>query len=92
MYSASKTRSVFGVLFIASSWLNIQLTLQLSSGRKPGEPDINIEYSSAENKSFVLHDSNGFEPGDADNFDTVMKFLNDRKAKPDIKDQVHAVW
>ncbi|KAF8797604.1 hypothetical protein BYT27DRAFT_7228955 [Phlegmacium glaucopus] len=58
-----------------------------------GECDINQElFSDVENKRFVLHDSKGFEPGDEDNFATVVKFLNERKEKPDIKDQVHAVW
>ena len=38
-------------------------------------------FSPDDNKRFVLHDSKGFEPGDTDNFDTVMEFLNDRGKK-----------
>lgn len=83
-------QSVFGVLFEASSLLT---TLQFISHDEVGECDIHKELcSSDENKRFVLHDSKGFEPGDKDNFDTVMKFLNDRKRKPQVSDQVHAVW
>jgi GTPase Era involved in 16S rRNA processing len=64
---------------------------QISPG-KVGECDINKEHFSVEgNKRFVLHDSKGFEPGEANNYDTVIKFLNDRKNMT-IKDQVHAVW
>jgi GTP-binding protein EngB required for normal cell division len=58
-----------------------------------GECDINNElFSVDENKRFVLHDSKGFEPGDANNFETVIAFLNNRKRNPNIKDRVHAVW
>jgi len=86
--------SVFDILFIASSsWLDIHLTLQLVSHGEVGVCDINKElFSDVENKRFVLHDSKGFEPADEGNFDTVMKFLGDREAEENIKDQVHAVW
>ena len=86
-------RSVFGVLVDTSSLLNIHRIIQFVSHNQVGECDINKELgSSGENKRFVLHDSKGFEPGDKDNFDTVMKFLNERKRKPQLRDRVHAVW
>jgi len=56
------------------------VTDALISHHTVGECNINKElFSPDENKRFVLHDSKGFEPGDTDNFDTVMEFLNDRK-------------
>ena len=86
-------QSVFDGLSKASSWLITNLTFQIVSHGAVGKCNINDElYSSDENKRFVLHDSMGFEPGDEGHFDMVIKFLNDRKKKPDIKDQVHAVW
>ena len=82
-----------GILVETSSLLNVYQNLQFISHDEVGECDINKELgSSSENKRFVLHDSKGFEPGDKDNFDTVMKFLNERKRRPQLSDRVHAVW
>ncbi|KAG1869883.1 hypothetical protein F4604DRAFT_1926668 [Suillus subluteus] len=48
--------------------------------------------SSLHRTTFVLHDSKGFEPGEKDNLKIVRDFINRRRAKPDLKDQLHAVW
>ncbi|KAI5985707.1 hypothetical protein F5J12DRAFT_775246 [Pisolithus orientalis] len=59
---------------------------------KPGEADIEQEFTSPENDRLILHDSKGFEAGDAGNFETVKSFIVERKKEPDIKNQLHAVW
>ncbi|KXN83934.1 hypothetical protein AN958_00798 [Leucoagaricus sp. SymC.cos] len=43
---------------------------------KPGEADIDHEFVSEQNQSFVLHDSEGFEPGDNSAFNTVEDFIS----------------
>ncbi|KIN94323.1 hypothetical protein M404DRAFT_1008455, partial [Pisolithus tinctorius Marx 270] len=59
---------------------------------KPGEADIEQEFTSPENDRLILHDSKGFEAGDAGNYETVKSFIVKRKKEPKIKDQLHAVW
>ncbi|KAG2055902.1 hypothetical protein BDR06DRAFT_881058, partial [Suillus hirtellus] len=59
---------------------------------RPGEASIDDEFISPENDRFVLHDSKGFEPGDEDNLNIVQDFIRRRRAMPDLKDQLHAVW
>ncbi|KAH8998262.1 hypothetical protein EDB86DRAFT_3242877 [Lactarius hatsudake] len=49
---------------------------------KPREADIQRELVSPENQYFVLHDSNGFEPGDLSNFETHLP----------MKDRIHGLW
>ncbi|KIN98095.1 hypothetical protein M404DRAFT_158538 [Pisolithus tinctorius Marx 270] len=59
---------------------------------KPGEAVIEKELISPENDRFILHDSQGFEPAEGSNYDTVKSFIEARKMMPHIKDQLHAVW
>ena len=40
----------------------------------------------------MLHDSQGFEPGEVNNFNKVKTFLDRRAQMPEIKDRLHAVW
>jgi hypothetical protein len=40
----------------------------------------------------VLHDSQGFEAGEVENFNTVKNFINRRRNMPKVKDRLHAVW
>ena len=54
--------------------------------------NINTAIIANENGRFVLHDSQGFEHGEGDNFKNVVDFLKDRKDRPNVRDQVHAVW
>lgn len=59
---------------------------------KPGEASIDKEFISSQNDRFVLHGSKGFEPGEQDNLKIVRDFIGHRRAMPDLKDQLHAVW
>jgi len=57
-----------------------------------GISDIEKELSSPGNGRFVVHDSQGFEPGEVDNLKTVQSFIEKRAREPHIKDQLHAIW
>ncbi|EDR01832.1 uncharacterized protein LACBIDRAFT_332854 [Laccaria bicolor S238N-H82] len=57
-----------------------------------GVSNINTPIIASENGRFVLHDSQGFEHGEGDNFKKVVDFLKVRKDMPNVRDQVHAVW
>ncbi|EDQ99134.1 uncharacterized protein LACBIDRAFT_296017 [Laccaria bicolor S238N-H82] len=59
---------------------------------KAGVSNINTPIIASENRRFVLHDSQGFEHGEGDNFKKVVDFLKARKDMPNVRDQVHAVW
>ncbi|KAI6043671.1 hypothetical protein EDC04DRAFT_3138311 [Pisolithus marmoratus] len=59
---------------------------------RPGGADVEQELRSPHDDRFVFHDSRGFEPGDAGNYETVKSFLERRKKMPDINDQLHAIW
>ncbi|KAG1738044.1 hypothetical protein EDD22DRAFT_809730 [Suillus occidentalis] len=63
-----------------------------TSHDRPGAASIDHEFISPQNDRFVLHDSKGFEPGSEDNLTTVRDFIDQRRAMPDLKDQLHAVW
>ncbi|OAX40245.1 hypothetical protein K503DRAFT_634001 [Rhizopogon vinicolor AM-OR11-026] len=63
----------------------------LTSDFARGEANIDNEFVSPQNNRFVLHDSNGFEAGDEDNFNKVREFIKRRSNKP-LKDQLHAIW
>ncbi|KIM44169.1 hypothetical protein M413DRAFT_443207 [Hebeloma cylindrosporum] len=62
------------------------------SDKDRGKCDIEQEISSSQNDLFVLHDSQGFEAGEVDNFNTVKTFIDSRARMPEIKDRLHAVW
>ncbi|KAI6108768.1 hypothetical protein EDD16DRAFT_1893777 [Pisolithus croceorrhizus] len=62
------------------------------ANEKPGEADIEQEFTSPENDRLILHDSKGFEPADGSNYDIVKSFIQKRKNMPEVKDQLHAVW
>ncbi|KAI5993255.1 hypothetical protein EDD15DRAFT_2439407 [Pisolithus albus] len=59
---------------------------------RPGKAKIEDGLISPQNDRFILHDSQGFEPGEGCNYDTVISFIEARKKEPHIKDQLHAVW
>jgi len=57
-----------------------------------GDADIDEEIFSKANEQFVLHDSKGFEAGEADNLRRVKDIIKKRNDMPDIKDKLHAIW
>ncbi|KAH9076954.1 hypothetical protein EDB83DRAFT_2671669 [Lactarius deliciosus] len=60
---------------------------------KPGEADIQQEFTSPNNQFFVLHDSKGFEPGDLTNFEIVRKFVQQRSRQElPLSERIHGLW
>ena len=59
---------------------------------RAGRANISFPYTSDGNPRFILHDSKGFEPGTASNWDVVESFLRGRSATAELKDRVHAIW
>jgi hypothetical protein len=57
-----------------------------------GKSEINTEILSEDNDQFVLHDSQGLEPGEVENLEIVQRFIERRSKMPDIKDKLHAIW
>ncbi|KIK33725.1 hypothetical protein CY34DRAFT_99116, partial [Suillus luteus UH-Slu-Lm8-n1] len=64
------------------------------SEHMPGKATIDKPLISSENGRFVLHDSEGFEAGDSDNFIAAKAFIDRRRKMPTlaVRDQIHAVW
>ncbi|KZP27036.1 hypothetical protein FIBSPDRAFT_886923 [Athelia psychrophila] len=77
-----------------SSLINYTFNVNLAtiSHDLHGVCDINTPIISPDNPRFVLHDSQGFEPGETGNLNTVKDFILSRGDGVDLKDRVHAVW
>ena len=58
----------------------------------PGKADIDVGFCPNDNVRFILHDSEGFEPGEDAKFNTVMNFIEDRSKRPDLSERLHAIW
>jgi hypothetical protein len=80
---------------VLSISVHTPLTFELQvveHGRKAGESDIEQEITSQQNPRLILHDSQGFSHGDADNFKIVQNFIEKRSKMTDLKDRLHAIW
>ncbi|KAI6127408.1 hypothetical protein EDD16DRAFT_1473345 [Pisolithus croceorrhizus] len=64
---------------------------QVSAHYRPGEANIETPLISPENTLFVLHDSQGFEPGEDTNYETAKRFILSRRSGA-LGDRLHAVW
>ena len=71
-----------------------QLTVSFkhTSENTRGVADIGREFISSTNERFVVHDSVGFETADEQRMDIVKQFVARRRAMPQLKDQLHAIW
>jgi hypothetical protein len=70
----------------------LAVSFKHTSENTRGEADIDREFSSPTNERFVVHDSLGFETADEQKMDIVKQFVARRKAMPQLKDQLHAIW
>jgi len=62
------------------------------SDYKRGIATIDDEFTSPLNRRFVLHDSQGYEPGETKHFDILRNFIDDRMRRPDVGERLHAIW
>ncbi len=58
----------------------------------PGKADIDVGFRHNDNDRFILHDSEGFEPGEDAKLNTVMDFIEERIKRPDLSERLHAIW
>lgn len=59
---------------------------------KRGIHNIEKEMEFKDNKLFIVHDSEGFEAGQEDEFQVVVNFIHARSLKKNINDRLHAIW
>ena len=60
---------------------------------RPGEADINAEFRHRNNDRFILHDSEGFEPGQDGKVNTVKTFIAERtQSEIPPEERLNAVW
>ncbi|KDQ50341.1 hypothetical protein JAAARDRAFT_710855, partial [Jaapia argillacea MUCL 33604] len=57
-----------------------------------GEATIDKEITSPQNPRFVLHDSQGYQPGDVKNFDMLKTFVSKRRNTVDKWDRIYVIW
>lgn len=76
---------------LISTVFNISLKAIDIAHDRAGRADITLPYTSDENPRFILHDSQGFEPANTANWETVKAFLQ-TSATAQLKDRVHAIW
>ncbi|KAF8351788.1 hypothetical protein F5887DRAFT_2985 [Amanita rubescens] len=57
-----------------------------------GIADVNEEIKSTNNKDLILHDSQGYEPGNVEKFQILEEFITERCQKKDIAEKLHAIW
>ncbi|KAF8879741.1 hypothetical protein BD779DRAFT_1125575 [Infundibulicybe gibba] len=77
-----------------SSLINAAFDVDLAhvSHDRAGVSSIHQEITSPKNKRFILHDSQGFAPGETENYNTVKNFILQRANMPDLSDRLHAIW
>ncbi|KDQ17291.1 hypothetical protein BOTBODRAFT_30102 [Botryobasidium botryosum FD-172 SS1] len=66
-------------------------TLQ-GSDSGAGVCNIRDEIVSPDNSRFVVHDSQGFEPGERRNFNIVKDFIDKRHLQSPLPEKLHAIW
>jgi hypothetical protein len=66
---------------------------QQVSHDRPGKCDIKTEFRHFNNNRFILHDSEGFEPGQDAKFNAVKRFIEERtRSEIPPQDRLHLVW
>jgi hypothetical protein len=58
----------------------------------PGKANIDVGLYSNDNDRFILHDSEGFEPGEDAKLNTVKRFIENRSKTSQLKERLHAIW
>ncbi|KAH9942620.1 hypothetical protein B0H21DRAFT_824081 [Amylocystis lapponica] len=77
-----------------SSLINaaFKCTLANVSEHQRGISSIEDEITSESNQRFVLHDSQGYEPGEVENFRILEEFIKWRTQETDVSKKLHAIW
>ncbi|KAF8334405.1 hypothetical protein F5887DRAFT_1285910 [Amanita rubescens] len=77
-----------------SSLINAIFKISLTDVRhfEAGTAKINEGITSPHNKHLVIHNSEGYEPGDEEKFRILEKFITERSQKKTISKRLHAIW
>lgn len=77
-----------------SSLINsvFKASIALVEDHRAGRATIEREITSPYNDHFVVHDSEGYEPGDAGKFEIVRNFIAERCSRQNFAERIHAVW
>lgn len=59
---------------------------------KRGVHDIEKKLEFKDNKLFIVHDSEGFEAGQENEFEVVVNFIRSRSLEKNLNDRLHAIW
>ncbi|THU99782.1 hypothetical protein K435DRAFT_658214 [Dendrothele bispora CBS 962.96] len=78
---------------LVSSVFNVPKEATDVQHQQVGTANIENEFTSASNVLFILHDSQGFEPGSDGSLSTATRFISDRCGiSKELKDRLHAIW
>ena len=83
---------------VVGGMLSLTLILQSLNGIKDvqhdraGSANINKGITSPHNKHLILHDSQGYEPGDKGKFDILEHFITEQTKKQSPAERLHAIW
>ncbi|KAF8335282.1 hypothetical protein F5887DRAFT_614491 [Amanita rubescens] len=59
---------------------------------RAGAANINKGITSPYNKHLILHDSQGYEPGDKEKFNILENFITEQTKKQSPTERLHAIW
>ncbi|KAF5328012.1 hypothetical protein D9758_017694 [Tetrapyrgos nigripes] len=88
--SPEQTQTGAGKTTLIKKAFNVE-TLQ-SSHNRVGISNIEEEIISKENDRFVIHDSQGYEPGDTTKFEELERFIGQRSGDAKPSDKIHIIW
>ncbi|KAE9383245.1 hypothetical protein BT96DRAFT_844332 [Gymnopus androsaceus JB14] len=78
---------------LVSSVFNIPMEETGVQHHQVGTANIKTEFRSDSNMLFILHDSQGFEPGSDASLGLVTAFISERCAtSKKLRDRLHAIW
>ena len=66
--------------------------LNVIQQNQAGTAKINEEFTSPHNKHLIIHDSEGYEPGNEEKFDVLEKFITERSQREPVTERLHAIW
>ncbi|KAH9051040.1 hypothetical protein EDB87DRAFT_1572492 [Lactarius vividus] len=78
---------------LVSSVFNIAIKDIDIAHDRVGKATIAHAYTSETNPRFILHDSQGFEPGSLEKWEVIEGFIRDKcDERLKSKDRLHAIW
>ncbi|KAF8346248.1 hypothetical protein F5887DRAFT_916923 [Amanita rubescens] len=70
----------------------VPMTYEDARHFEAGAANINAGFTSPHNECLIVHDSEGYEPGDEEKFRILEKSITERSQKETIGERFHAIW